>query len=187
MSKAALMSLTCHAFIAASLDGYIARPDGSIDWLEPFNAEDEDHGYDAFLADKDGIIMGRGTFETVLGFGRWPYKLPVIVLSQSLTVDDVPDALAKYVAVTNMDPVELLAALAGEGWQKTYVDGGQVIQSFLNAGLMAEITITRVPVLLGQGRPLFGPTAGDIRLDLLDSRSFPSGLVSSTYQVVIDQ
>lgn len=177
------MPLTCHAFVAASLDGFIARPDGSIDWLEPFNAADEDHGYDAFIADKDGIIMGRGTYETVLGFGHWPYSLPVIVLSRSLTVDAIPDSLADYVAITDMEPTELVAALAEEGWRKVYVDGGQVIQSFLNAGLLAELTVTRVPLLLGQGRPLFGPVAADMRFDLSSSRSFPSGLVSSTYQV----
>lgn len=177
------MPLSCHAFIAASLDGFIARPDGRIDWLDPFNAADEDHGYDAFIGDKDGIIMGRGTYETVLGFGHWPYTLPVIVLSQSLTVDDIPETLADHVAITDMDPEELVAALAEEGWQKAYVDGGQVIQSFLNAGLLDQMTITRVPVLLGAGRSLFGPIAADMPMHLLDSRSFPSGLVSSTYRI----
>ncbi|WP_022704239.1 dihydrofolate reductase family protein [Pseudorhodobacter ferrugineus] len=181
------MPLSCHAFIAASLDGFIARPDGSIDWLEPFNAADEDHGYDAFIADKDGIIMGRGTYETVLGFGQWPYTRPVIVLSHSLTVDDIPDSLADHVAITDMDPTELVAALAEEGWQNAYVDGGQVIQSFLNAGLLDQMTITRVPVLLGSGRPLFGSVAADMHLNLIGSRSFPSGLVSSTYRIAANR
>ncbi|RUS58875.1 dihydrofolate reductase [Pseudorhodobacter sp. E13] len=177
------MPLSCHAFVAASLDGFIARPDGGLDWLEPFNAAEEDHGYDAFIARMDGIIMGRGTYETVLGFGHWPYRLPVIVLSQSLTVDDIPDSLADHVAITDMDPAELHAALAEEGWQSAYVDGGQVIQSFINAGLLTDITLTRVPLLLGQGRPLFGPVAGDVALTLLESRSFPSGIVSSRYAI----
>jgi dihydrofolate reductase len=181
------MTLTCHAFIAASLDGYIARADGSIDWLEPFNAADEDHGFDAFLADKDGIIMGRGTYETVLGFGHWPYALPVIVLSHSLTVDDIPDSLADSVAITDMDPSDLIAALTEEGWQKVYVDGGQVIQSFLRDGLLTEITVTRVPLLLGQGRPLFAEAEAETRLTLQGSHSFPSGLVTSTYRVVTEQ
>jgi dihydrofolate reductase len=181
------MSLTCHAFIAASLDGYIARTDGGIDWLEPFHAADEDHGFDAFLADKDGIIMGRGTYETVLGFGRWPYALPLIVLSHSLTVDDIPESLADYVAITDMNPVDLVAALAEEGWRKVYVDGGQVIQSFLTAGLLNELTVTRVPLLLGQGRPLFSGTGPQMRLALRANHSFPSGLVTSTYQVLTDQ
>jgi len=174
--------MTCHAFIATSLDGFIARLDGRIDWLEPFNAADEDHGYDAFIADKNGIIMGRGTYETVLGFGHWPYTLPVIVLSQSLTVDDIPESLADHVAIIDMNPTELVAALTDEGWQKAYVDGGQVIQSFLAAGLLDQMTITRVPVILGAGRPLFGPVAADMPMALVDNRSFPSGLVSSTYR-----
>jgi len=181
------MSLTCHAFVAASLDGFIARTDGSLDWLEPFNAIDEDHGYDAFIADMDGIIMGRGTYETVLGFGHWPYRLPVIVLSQSLTVEDIPESLADHVAITDMNVTELVAALADEGWQKAYVDGGKVIQSFLNAGLLDQMTITHVPVLLGAGRPLFGDAATDVPLTLLGSRSFPSGLVSSTYRITANR
>lgn len=181
------MTLSCHAFIAASLDGFIARPDGRIDWLDPFNAADEDHGYDDFIADKDGIIMGSGTYETVLGFGQWPYALPVIVLSNRLTVYDIPDSLADHVAITDMNPAELVAALAAEGWKKAYVDGGQVIQSFLNAGLLDQMTITRVPVVLGAGRPLFGLVAADLKMHLLGSHSFPSGLVSSTYRVGVNQ
>lgn len=181
------MPLTCHAFVATSLDGFIARPDGRIDWLEPFNAADEDHGYDAFLAGKDGIIMGRGTYETVLGFGHWPYTLPVIVMSQSLTVDDIPDALADLVAICDMEPAELLAALDEEGWQQAYVDGGQVLQSFLRQGLLHDITLTHVPLLLGQGRPLFGTLPADMALEHQETRSFPSGLVSSKYRVLTNR
>jgi dihydrofolate reductase len=178
------MPLTCHAFIAASLDGFIARPDGSLDWLTPFNAVGEDHGYDAFLADMDGIIMGRGTYETVLAFGAWPYALPVIVLSQSLTVDDIPDHLADAVAICDMSLPDLLAALDDEGWARAYVDGGQVLQSFLRDGLLDDITLTRVPVLLGQGRPLFGALPGDVALHHHATHSFASGIISSTYSVI---
>jgi dihydrofolate reductase len=177
------MTLTCHAFVATSLDGFIARPNGSIDWLEPFNAADEDHGYDAFIADKDGIVMGRGTYETVLGFGHWPYAVPVIIMSQSLTVDDIPESLSDLVAICDMTPAELLAALAEEGWQKVYVDGGQLLQSFLRDGLLKDITVTRVPLLLGQGRPLFGAVPADVHLQHLHTVSFPSGLVSTKYQI----
>jgi dihydrofolate reductase len=177
------MPLTCHAFVAASLDGFIARPNGSIDWLEPFNAADEDHGYDAFIADKDGIVMGRGTFETVLGFGHWPYALPVIIMSQTLTVDDIPESLAELVAICDMEPAELLVALAEEGWQKVYVDGGQLLQSFLREGLLDDITVTRVPLLLGQGRPLFGALSADVQLNHQHTVSFPSGLVSTKYGI----
>ena len=177
------MPLKCHAFIATSLDGFIARPDGGIDWLEPFNAGDEDHGYDAFIAKMDGIIMGRGTFETVLGFKQWPYALPVIVLSQSLTMDDVPADLADCVAISAMTPAEILPALDAEGWARVYVDGGLLLQSFLRDGLLDEITLNRVPLLLGQGRPLFGALAGEVSLTHHATRSFRSGLVSSAYSV----
>ena len=177
------MPLTCHAFVATSLDGFIARPDGGLDWLEPFNAAGEDHGYDAFIADMNGIIMGRGTFETVLGFGHWPYALPVIVLSQTMTVADIPDNLANYVAICDMPLRDLLAALDDESWSRVYVDGGQVLQSFLRDGLLDSICINRVPLLLGQGRPLFGLLAHDVGLTHISTRSFPSGLVASTYEM----
>ncbi|QCO56177.1 dihydrofolate reductase [Pseudorhodobacter turbinis] len=177
------MSLTCHAFIATSLDGFIARPDGSIDWLDPFNTGSEDHGYDAFIASIDGIIMGRGTFETVRQFAQWPYAQPVIVLSQSLTVEDVPADLADIVVISDMAPADLVTVLAFEGWRRVYVDGGRVLQSFLQEGLLDEITQTRVPVLLGQGRPLFGSLPEEVSLTHQTTRSFPSGLVSSTYRI----
>lgn len=177
------MPITCHAFVATSLDGFIARPDGAIDWLEPFNTGDENHGYDDFIAGMNGIIMGRGTFETVLGFVQWPYALPVIVLSHTLTADDVPADLVDCVAISPMEPADLLAALAAEGWTRVYVDGGQLLQSFLRDGLLDEITLNRVPLLLGQGRPLFGPLVGEVSLTHHATRSFRSGLVSSAYSV----
>jgi dihydrofolate reductase len=177
------MPLTCHAFVATSLDGFIARPDGDLDWLEPFNAGNEDHGYAAFMADMDGIIMGRGTFESVVGFAQWPYALPVIVLGQNLTQADIPADLTDCVAISQMAPAELLAALGAQGWRRVYVDGGQVLQSFLRDGLLDDITLNRVPILLGQGRSLFGPLPADVTLRHEVSRSFPSGLVSSTYRV----
>ena len=177
------MSLTCHAFIATSLDGFIARPDGGIDWLEPFNAGNEDHGYDGFIAKMDGIIMGRGTFETVLRFVQWPYALPVIVLSQSLTMDDVPADLADCVAISAMTPAEILPALEAEGWARVYVDGGLLLQSFLRDGLLDEITLNRAPLLLGAGRPLFGALPAEVALVHQSTRSFPSGLVASTYSI----
>lgn len=178
------MPLTCHAFIATSLDGFIAREDGALDWLHDFSTAEEDHGYDAFMSDKDGIIMGRGTYQSVLGFGHWPYALPTVILSQSLTVADIPDTLADHVALCDMQPTEVLTALAEEGWSRCYVDGGQVLQSFLREGLLDEITLNRVPVLLGQGRPLFGALPGDVALALTSSHGFASGLVSSTYRIL---
>lgn len=177
---------TGHVFIAMSLDGYIAREDDSLDWLTPYHAPDEDHGFDTFMASVDGLVMGRGTFRTVLGFGGdWPYAKPVTVLSRSLTQDDIPDALRTRVTLSRETPAALMERLASQGWQRVYVDGGQVIRSFLREGLIADMEITLVPVLIGRGRTLFGEMdlAADIRLDQLRVRRFASGLVLTRYAV----
>lgn len=171
-------------FIATSLDGFIARLDGSLDWLPGGDNElpDEDHGYEAFIATVDVLVMGRHTFETVLGFGTWPYgERRVIVLSSRPFVP--PATVPPTVEVRSAAPADLMAALGAEGHRHAYVDGGQTIQRFLAAGLIERIIITRVPVLLGSGIPLFGPLAADIRLELHATRGFPSGLVQSDYLV----
>ncbi|KUF10307.1 dihydrofolate reductase family protein [Pseudoponticoccus marisrubri] len=175
--------ITGHVFIATSLDGYIARKDHDLDWLMKQPVAEDDHGYDAFYARMDGIVMGSASFRKVLSFPEWPYDKPVVVLSQTLTPEDIPEALEDSVRLTRTSPSRLMAALAEEGWQRVYVDGGQVIQSFLRAGLIAEMTVTRVPILLGSGRPLFGPLEQDLDLDLVETRAFRSGLVSCTYRV----
>lgn len=169
-----------HVFIATSMDGFIARQDGALDWLDVPGA-DEDHGYDTFIADMDGLIMGRGTFETVLGFGEWPYEKPVVVMSRSL--ETVPAALDGRVRLVSQSPREVMDTLAEEGWRRAYVDGGALITSFLEAGLITRMTITRLPVLIGSGLPLFGRLPKDIALRHVETRSFPSGLVQSTYDV----
>lgn len=145
---------TAHVFIATSLDGFIARDDGSIDWLLARDAAQEDHGYDAFIANIDGIIMGRGSFEVARHFDPWPYHLPVFVLSATLTPDDVPVALQRDVRVFDLTPRDMLLRLEAEGHLRIYVDGGKVVQSFLAEGLVDDLVLTRVPVLLGHGRPL---------------------------------
>lgn len=174
---------TGHVFIAASLDGFIARKDGDIAWLMKYAAGDEDHGYDAFMASMDGLIMGRGSFEKVLTFDDWPYPKPVVVMSRSLTDADMPDRLKGKARISALPPGALMEQLAGEGWRRAYVDGGKVIQSFLAEDLIEDMILTRVPVLLGDGLPLFGPTPRDIALDHLETTAFPSGLVSSRYSV----
>ncbi|ARU04612.1 deaminase [Comamonas serinivorans] len=175
--------VTAHVFIATSLDGFIARPDGDIDWLLEHDDPAEDHGYDAFIADKDAIVMGRGTFEKVATLSPWPYALPVLVLSAQLAGTAAPASLAGQVSFSNSSPREALAQLAREGARRVYVDGGQVVQSFLREGLLTDLVITTVPVLIGAGRPLFGELAKDTELTLVASRSFPSGLVQSTYRL----
>lgn len=171
-----------HVFIATSLDGYIARPDGDIGWLLQRDDPAEDHGYQDFIADKDVIVMGRGSYEQVLGFDRWPYDRPVVVLSKQLAGTPVPAALQGKVRFSGLDPVEAMAELEGQGVRRVYVDGGQVVQSFIRAGLVEDMVLTTVPVLIGAGRSLFGTLPRDLDLALVASRSFPSGLVQSTYR-----
>lgn len=176
--------VTTHVFIAVSLDGYIARQDGDIDWLLQRDDPAEDHGYAEFIADKDWIVMGRGSYEKVLTFAEWPYDLPVLVLSRQLTDPPVPEALKGKVQFSRRAPKEVIEDLAAQNVHRVYIDGGQLIQSFLREGLVADIVITTVPVLLGSGKPLFGNLLQDVDLTLLSSRSFPSGLVQSHYRVM---
>ena len=176
----------CSVFIATSLDGFIARPDGGIDWLNEANAlvpPGEDCGFSQFMSGIDALIMGRNTFEQVLTFGEWPYgETPVIVLSRSLT--SLPGHLPDTVSLSAEDPAILVQRLSAAGMQHLYVDGGLTIQSFLAAGRIDEITLTLIPVLLGQGKPLFGSMVGDVHLQLLSSHAYDFGFVQNTYRVV---
>jgi dihydrofolate reductase len=171
-------------FIATSLDGFIARTNGDIDWLpKPEDSTEGDYGYDAFVKEIDGIVMGRGTFETVRNFSPWPYPKPVIVMSRSLGDEALGAELRDRVTVSRLGPSELMHELSDRGWKAAYVDGGQVIQSFLHEGLIDDMVITCIPVLIGAGRPLFGPLAADIRLEHLGTQPYPSGMVQSRYRV----
>ncbi|WP_138469910.1 dihydrofolate reductase family protein [Poseidonocella sp. HB161398] len=172
-----------HVFIAASLDGYIARADGGIDWLEPFGSSGEDTGYGRFIAGMDAIVMGRGTWETAKGFDPWPYALPVLVLSRQLAGRPVPAGLEGRVEFSDASPAAAMALLAARGHARAYVDGGQLVTSFLGAGLIAGLTVTHVPLLLGGGRPLFGALPAEIALEHEETRAFASGLVQSRYRV----
>jgi dihydrofolate reductase len=167
-------------FIATSIDGFIARPDGALDWLPAGGGEP--HGYDEFMATVDAIVIGRKTFETVLSFDRWPYgTTPVVVLSSQLTELKTP--AGAQCELTSGDPAEIVTRLGARGMKHLYVDGGATIQRFLQAGLIQRMIITRVPVLLGSGILLFGPLSRDIRLNHLATRSYPSGLVQSEYLI----
>ena len=171
--------MRCSVFIATSLDGFIAREDGGLDWLPGDDCEP--HGYEEFFASVDAVVIGRGTFETVLGFGSWPYgSKPVFVLSSRHTVKLPPEAVGEVLAG---DPREISARLEERGFRHLYVDGGVTIQGFLRAGLIQRMTITRIPVLLGKGIPLFGDLPADLRLRHAWTRSFPSGMVQSEYAV----
>jgi dihydrofolate reductase len=177
-------SLKVSVYIATSLDGYIARQDGDVSWLdagEPLG-EGEDAGYGDFMDSIDVLVMGRGSFEKVLEFD-WPYGTkPVIVMSKSLKV--VPENLRETVRIDSSTPPELIQKLSQEGFKHIYLDGGKLVQSFLREGLIDELTLTSIPVLIGEGRSLFGALDEDIRLQLLSSRSWENGFVQSRYRIV---
>ena len=167
-------------FIGTSLDGFIARPNGDLDFLPPGGGEP--HGYDEFMASVDAIVMGRKTFETVLTLGPWPYGDKRVVVLSSRTVD-LSAASGGVVQHMAGPPAQIVSQLAASGAHHVYVDGGITIQGFLRAGLIQRLIITRVPVLIGEGIPLFGALPRDVRLRHVATRQFPSGLVSSEYHV----
>jgi dihydrofolate reductase len=169
-------------YIATSLDGFIARPDGDIDWLGEPSKDGEDYGYQKFIDTVDFLVMGRNTYEKVLSFGQqWPYSKPVVVLTSRLL--KVPDELAKSVETMSGSPADVVDELSKRGVEHLYVDGGKTIQTFLNADLIQRIIITRIPVLLGEGIPLFGPLNKDIRLMHVETRAFADGIVQCEYEV----
>lgn len=179
------MDMKCSAFIAASLDGYIARPDGDIEWLhrpEYEAAELNGVTYESFIATVDALVMGRKTLEKVLSFPEWPYEgTPVIVLSHQQL--EIPAHLEGKVEVMAGDVTTLLATLAERGMQHLYIDGGQTIQAFLDAGLINELVITRIPVLLGQGIPLFSQVGSEHELRHVGTYVSDNGFVQSRYEV----
>jgi len=144
-----------YVYIAMSLDGFIATSDGGLDWLDEIpNPEESDFGYADFMNGMDAIVMGRKTFEKVLTFDSWPYDRPVYVLSRSKV--KVPKELEDNAKTITGNPRELVNQLKGLGHQNLYIDGGITIQGFLEEDLIDEMIVTRVPVLLGNGIPLFG-------------------------------
>lgn len=179
------MSPKLSVFIATSLDGYIAREDGSIDWLMDANQlarPGEDCGYKAFIATVDLLIMGRHSFEKVLSFEEWPYgELPVLVLSSSPI--DIPEHLKSIVSVANKKPHEVYQELEKMNVKHAYLDGGITIQHFLNAGLVNEITMTMIPTLIGSGRRLFGELEQDIKLHHIATTTYTGGFVQVKYEL----
>jgi len=174
--------MTASVFVGTSVDGFIARKNGDLDWLPVGGGEP--HGYDEFIATVDTIVIGRKTFETVLSFEAWPYGRKRVVVLSSQPVD-LSTVAARGGVVEQMggSPAEIVANLAANGAQHLYVDGGITIQRFLRAKLIDRLIITRIPVLIGDGIPLFGSLPQDIRLRHVVTRSYPSGLVQSEYGV----
>lgn len=180
------MSTKQSVFIATSVDGYIARLNGDIDWLSEYEPEaGEDYGFQEFMDSVDALVLGRNSFEKVLSFGKWPYgSKKVVVLSSSSPV--IPSHVPDDVKVLSGAPQEIVEQLSREGFSHLYIDGGNTIQRFLNAGLIQEIIITRIPVLIGDGIPLFGPVEKDIKLQLISTHSYKNGLVQHRYVVKHD-
>lgn len=179
------MTIKTSVFIATSLDGFIARPDGNIDWLNEANTvvpAGEDCGYMEFMDSVDVLVMGRSTFEQVLTFGEWPYGAKKVVVLSSKGVS-IPQGINKTVTTSSETPKQLVQRLASEGAQCLYVDGGKTIQSFLDNELIDDITITVIPVLLGEGLPLFSSLKSDVQLRHEFTKTYPFGFVQSRYCV----
>jgi dihydrofolate reductase len=173
-------TVTVSVFVGTSVDGFIARPNGDLDFLPPGGGEP--HGYNEFMASVDALVIGRKTFETVLAFPAWPYgdKRVVVLSSRPVDLSAVRGGVVEQMAGP---PAEIVRKLAASGARHLYVDGGVTIQGFLRAGLVQRLVITRVPVLIGDGIPLFGNLPRDVRLHHVATRHYPSGLVKSEYQV----
>jgi len=159
-------------FVGVSVDGFIARKNGALDFLPPNGGEP--HGYDEFIKSIDAIVIGRNTYEVVLGFGGWAYGKKRVVVLSSHPLDFSAIREGKVEQMSG-DPKEILARLAATGAKHLYVDGGITLQRFLRAGLVDKITVTRVPVLIGEGIPLFSTLPGDIRLNHIATTAYKSG------------
>jgi len=168
------------AFVGASVDGFIARRDDGLDWLDA--AGNDPHGYEEFIATVDVIVIGRRTYDVVLAFPQWPYGAKTIVVLSSRPI--APPPQGAIVEQMSGGPAEIVERLSSRGFQHAYVDGGVTIQRFLRAGALQRLVVSRVPVLIGTGIPLFAETGGDVALKHIGTRAFPSGLVQSEYEVV---
>ena len=174
-------TMIASVFIGTSVDGFIARLNGSFDFLPAGGGEP--HGYNEFFASVDALVIGRKTFESVLAFPEWPYgdKNVVVLSTQKL---DLSKVLAGRVEQMQGSPREIVSKLEGRGIRHIYVDGGVTIQRFLREGMIQRLIITRVPVLIGEGIPLFGSLPKDVRLEHVQTWHYGSGLVKTEYRIL---
>ena len=177
---------TGSVFLGMSVDGFIARSDGDLAWLTggddsggaPDDGEGGDYGFGDFLAGIDALIMGRSTYDFLRPLDDWPYGgKPVHVLSTTLP----PAADPRIVVHSSFD--EAVAGLTAAGYRRVYVDGGRTVHTFLRAGLVSDLTLSRVPVLIGTGHTPFGQLAADIPLEHVRTQTYPGGMVQTTYRV----
>ncbi len=173
-------------FLGMSVDGFIARLDGDLSFLTgggdaggaPDDGEGGDFGFAEFVSGIDAIVMGRCTYEFIKPFEDWPYQgKPVHVLSTTLPVGADP-------RITVQRSFEdAVAAIRAAGYRRVYVDGGRTVHTFLRAGLITDLTLSRVPVLIGTGHTPFGELAADIRLEHVRTQTYAGGMVQTTYRV----
>lgn len=167
-------------FIATTIDGNIARKNGDIDWLESIdNPDNNDFGYNDFISTIDAIVMGKNTFEKVLSFEKWPYLIPVYVLSK--TLKEIPENLINNVKIINGNLKDIVDNLHNQGYKNIYIDGGMTIQSFLKENLIDEMIITIIPILIGKGIKLFGDLNDDLHLIHKNTTVFKNGLIQNHY------
>ena len=185
MNEPKLVKPECAVFVGVSLDGFLARPNGDLDWLMGEGGGDSaEYGYNEFIADIDAIVMGRKTFEKILTFNKWYYGTKRVVVLSSHPLD-LAAARAKGGVVEQLagSPAEIVSSLAAAGANRLYVDGGITIQQFLRAGLINRLIISRLPILIGDGIPLFGSVPQDTRLRHIQTRTYPGGMVQTEYHI----
>lgn len=171
--------MRCSVFIASSLDNFIATVDDRLDWLEAAGLPGEDYGYDRFIADIDVVAMGRGTYDYIAEIDPLPYGERPLYVFTHRTPPPRPG-----VTFVDWSPEEAVAKWDAAGHRHAYVDGGRLISQFLAAGLIGEMLFTKVPILLGAGRPLFHPSARTTALELVGVEAFPSGMVNLAYRSI---
>jgi dihydrofolate reductase len=187
-------------FIATTLDGKIARSDGSVDFLDEYqnsasnddNDATDDMGFASFLDSVDALVMGRNSFDKVVSFGEgmWAYKLkPIYVWTRNVDSVSIPNWLQVIgtISPTSLAPRDLFDELGRMGKKNVYVDGGTTVREFLDAGLIQAMTISVVPLILGQGIPLFldQPSAKTIPLRYVQTKVYENGITQSRYEVLL--
>jgi len=174
------MRPTIVVYIATSIDGFISRTNGSLDWLAPAEDAAAYQRFETFLSTVMAVVMGRNTFQLVLSFDQWPYQeIPAYVLSRTLS--RLPENSPRTVRLRNCSPEDLIAELGSQKFQRVYIDGGETVKGFLVKDLIDELTITRLPIILGSGRTLFGAVPFDLHYQHVSTQTFSTGAVQSKY------
>jgi dihydrofolate reductase len=173
-----------YIYVAVSLDGFIARKDGSVDWLMGIpNPEGSDFGFSEFMSNVDAVVLGKNTFESVLTFGEWPYTKPVFVLSSSLK--QIPPDLETKAELLKGTPEKIIADLSSRNINSLYIDGGKTIQDFLKREMIDELIISHIPVILGEGIPLFAELDKMQNFEHIKTEIFNNIIVKSHYRKIV--